>query len=95
MLLLEHPLSSYVQKVKIALREKDTPFTVEIPQDLGSGRSGGAFKAANPRIEVPGADRRTAPYLRFDRDYGIHRRALAGSASDASRSGGSGLCTHY
>ena len=53
MLLLEHPLSSYAQRVKIALREKDIPFTVEIPQDLGSGRSGGAFKAANPRIEVP------------------------------------------
>ncbi len=53
MLLLEHPLSSYVQKVKITLREKDIPFTVEIPQDLGSGRSGGTFKAANPRIEVP------------------------------------------
>jgi stringent starvation protein A len=52
-LLLEHPLSSYVQKVKIALREKSIPFTTEIPQDLGSGRSGGAFKAANPRIEVP------------------------------------------
>ena len=53
MLLLEHPLSSYAQKVKIALREKDIPFTVETPPDLGSGRSGGAFKAANPRIEIP------------------------------------------
>ena len=36
MLLLEHPLSSYVQKVKVGWREKDIPFTVEIPQDLGS-----------------------------------------------------------
>jgi glutathione S-transferase len=53
LLLLEHPLSSYVQKVKIALREKGIPFAVEIPQDLGSGRSGGTFKAANPRLEVP------------------------------------------
>jgi hypothetical protein len=34
MLLLEHPLSSYVQKVKVGWREKDIPFTVEIPQDL-------------------------------------------------------------
>ena len=51
--LLEHPLSSYVQKVKIALREKGVPFTAEIPGELGSGRAGGAFKAANPRIEVP------------------------------------------
>ena len=51
--LLEHPLSSYVQKVKIALREKGVPFTTEIPEELGSGRAGGVFKAANPRIEVP------------------------------------------
>ena len=51
--LLEHPLSSYVQKVKIALREKNVPFTAEIPPDLGSGHAGGAFREANPRIEVP------------------------------------------
>ena len=53
LILLEHPLSSYVQKVKIALREKGVPFTTEIPHELGSGRAGGIFKAANPRIEVP------------------------------------------
>jgi RNA polymerase-associated protein len=53
MLLLEHPLSSYVQKVKIALREKQLTFAVETPAELGSGRSGGAFREANPRIEVP------------------------------------------
>ena len=53
LILLEHPLSSYVQKVKIALREKGVSFTAEIPHELGSGRAGGAFKAANPRIEVP------------------------------------------
>jgi len=53
LVLLEHPLSSYVQKVKIALREKGLSFATEIPNELGSGRAGGAFKAANPRIEVP------------------------------------------
>lgn len=53
MLLLEHPLSSYVQKVKIALREKRITFAMETPAELGSGRSGGAFKGANPRIGVP------------------------------------------
>ena len=53
LILLEHPLSSYVQKVKIALREKGVSFAAEIPHELGSGRAGGAFKAANPRIEVP------------------------------------------
>jgi RNA polymerase-associated protein len=53
MLLLEHPLSSYVQKVKIALREKDTPFTVEIPQDLGSGRSGGRSRQRTLVLRCP------------------------------------------
>jgi RNA polymerase-associated protein len=51
--LLEHPLSSYAQKVKVALREKHIAFTAEIPTDLGSGTTAGAFKAANPRAEVP------------------------------------------
>ena len=41
------------RRVKIALREKGIPFTAEIPPEMGSGRAGGAFKAANPRIEVP------------------------------------------
>jgi RNA polymerase-associated protein len=52
MLLYEHPLSSYTQKVKIALREKGVPFTVQTPEDLGSGRRG-TFAAMNPRMEVP------------------------------------------
>jgi len=53
MLLYEHPLSSYAQKVKIALREKGLAFDLETPQALGSGRSAGAFAAASPRLEVP------------------------------------------
>lgn len=54
MLLYEHPLSSYVQKVKIALREKGIDFAVELPAALGSGTTTTApFAAANPRIEVP------------------------------------------
>jgi len=40
-MLFEHPLSSYVQKVKIALREKGITFRTEIPHELGSGRAGG------------------------------------------------------
>jgi len=35
MLLYEHPLSSYAQKVKIALYEKDIPFEATIPNLLG------------------------------------------------------------
>jgi glutathione S-transferase len=53
LILLEHPLSSYAQKVKIALREKHVAFTAEIPAELGSGSAAGAFKEANPRVEVP------------------------------------------
>ena len=53
MLLYEHPLSSYAQKVKIALREKGVDFRVETPQALGSGKAAGPFAAASPRNEVP------------------------------------------
>jgi len=52
LLLYEHPLSSYAQKVKIALREKGVTFTVQLPEDLGSGRRG-SFAAMNPRMEIP------------------------------------------
>jgi RNA polymerase-associated protein len=53
MLLYEHPLSSYAQKVKIALREKGVPFEAELPETFGTGRTDGPFAAANPRAEVP------------------------------------------
>ena len=53
MLLYEHPLSSYAQKVKIALREKGLKFDVETPTALGSGKAAGSFAAASPRSEVP------------------------------------------
>jgi glutathione S-transferase/RNA polymerase-associated protein len=51
-LLYEHPLSPYVQKVKIALRTKAIPFEIRSP--LGdAGDPADAFAAANPRGEVP------------------------------------------
>ncbi len=52
-LLYEHPLSSYAQKIKIALREKGVAFTAELPDSFGTGRTDGPFAAANPRAEVP------------------------------------------
>jgi len=52
-LLYEHPLSSYAQKVKIALREKGLDFTAETPPALGSGKAEGQFAASSPRNEVP------------------------------------------
>jgi glutathione S-transferase len=53
MLLYEHPLSSYAQKVKIALREKGLDFQAVTPPALGSGKADGEFASASPRNEVP------------------------------------------
>jgi len=53
MLLYDHPLSSYSQKVKIALREKGLPFESVLPEDFGTAQRGTAFTASNPRGEVP------------------------------------------
>lgn len=54
MILYEHPLSPYAQKVKIALREKNLPFELVLPDGLGSGAGFSQdFAAASPRIEVP------------------------------------------
>src|SRR5213076_520768 len=50
-LVYEHPLSPYAQKVKIALAEKGVAFEYRLP-DFMSGRDD-AFAAANPRLEVP------------------------------------------
>jgi len=49
--LYEHPLSPYAQKVKIALREKGVAFEPRMPDLLGGGDTD--FQAANPRREVP------------------------------------------
>ena len=39
--LYEHPLSPYVQKIKIALREKGVDFEAKAP-DVSGGRFGGS-----------------------------------------------------
>lgn len=49
--LYEHPLSPFAQKVKIALREKGLAFEARLPDLFGGGDA--AFNAANPRREVP------------------------------------------
>ena len=51
--LLEHPLSPYAQKNKIALREKGVPFEAILPGSLGRIPELGEGLAANPRLEVP------------------------------------------
>jgi len=48
--LYEHPLSPYAQKVKIALAEKGVAFDARLPDFLGGDA---AFAAASPRLEVP------------------------------------------
>lgn len=51
--LFEHPLSPYAQKVKIALRHKAVPFDLQRPGGIGSGAAAGDFATGNPRAEVP------------------------------------------
>lgn len=50
---IEHPLSPYAQKIKIALTEKGQAFTTSMPGGIGSGSTPGDFMAASPRGEVP------------------------------------------
>jgi glutathione S-transferase/RNA polymerase-associated protein len=52
-LLYDHPLSPYAQKVKVLLREKGLAFETRLPDGLGAGGARGDFVAANPRAEVP------------------------------------------
>jgi glutathione S-transferase/RNA polymerase-associated protein len=52
-LVYDHPLSPYAQKVKIALLEKGVPFRTIRPEGIGSGTAAAAFGAASPRGEVP------------------------------------------
>lgn len=49
----EHPLSPYAQKVRILLREKDLPFTVLTPEAIGTGGENPSLAQLNPRFEVP------------------------------------------
>jgi len=51
-ILYEHPLSPYVQKVKIALAEKGLAFESRLPDILG-GSDAAEFAHINPRMEVP------------------------------------------
>jgi len=49
----EHPLSPYAQKVKIALDEKGVAYEAKMPAAIGTGHVDQAFLSANPRGEVP------------------------------------------
>lgn len=51
--LYQHPLSTYVMKVKIALREKGIEFAQILPDGMADGTAGGEFVAASPRAEIP------------------------------------------
>ncbi len=51
--LYEHPLSPYAQKVRILLREKGVPFDCRLPARLGTGSDNPALADLNPRLEVP------------------------------------------
>jgi glutathione S-transferase/RNA polymerase-associated protein len=49
----EHPLSPYAQKVKISLDEKGVPYETRMPTAIGSGQPDTDFLKSNPRGEVP------------------------------------------
>jgi glutathione S-transferase/RNA polymerase-associated protein len=51
LVLFEHPLSPFAQKVKIALAEKEVPYESRVPDILGGELSD--FVSLNPRLEVP------------------------------------------
>lgn len=52
-ILYEHPLSPYAQKVKIALDEKGVPYETKMPVAMGTGQPDREFLKSNPRGEVP------------------------------------------
>lgn len=52
-ILYEHPLSPYAQKVKISAREKNVDLDLRTPEGVGAGGAQGEFVLANPRAEVP------------------------------------------
>ena len=53
LILYNHPVSSYAQKCRIALREKSIPFKPILPEAIKTGIPEAAFQSANPRLEVP------------------------------------------
>src|SRR5271155_1188031 len=53
LIVYEHPLSPYAQKVKIALDEKGVGYETKMPAAIGTGLPDREFLAANPRGEVP------------------------------------------
>src|ERR1700742_2264662 len=53
LIVYEHPLSPYAQKVKIALDEKGIAYEAKIPVAIGSGQPDREFLRSNPRGEVP------------------------------------------
>ncbi len=53
LIVYEHPLSPYAQKVKIALDEKGVPYETKMPVAIGTGQPDLAFLKANHRGEVP------------------------------------------
>ena len=52
-LIYEHPLSPYAQKVKIALYEKGIAFELQTPDGMGTGAGEADFARSSPRMEVP------------------------------------------
>lgn len=52
-ILYDAAVSSYCQKIRIALREKGISFKIVVPEAIKTGRSDPDFQGLNPRLEVP------------------------------------------
>ena len=53
LVIYEHPLSPYAQKLKISLREKGVDFEARLPDGIGTGTTQSDFASVSPRGEVP------------------------------------------
>ncbi len=53
LVIYEHPLSPYAQKLKISLREKGVEFECRLPTGIGTGNTADEFAKVSPRGEVP------------------------------------------
>ena len=81
-----HPLSSFCQKVLIALYENDTPFEPHIV-DLGDEKSSAAFKKIWPigKFPVLRDDASGPDHPRIEHHHRVSGAALSGP--DAARAG--------
>ena len=83
LIVYEHPLSPYAQKVKIALDEKGIAYEPRMPVAIGSGQPDREFLKANPRGEVPALIDGDDCDFRFHHHPRIYRGQMADAIAAA------------